>query len=185
MGSGNPKIWTPAIRLIHWGLACSVLVSWLTPHGPSWLHDGAGCAVLALAFSRFLIGCAGRRQDRFGSFVASPATTLAYARRVLSGSEPRYLGHNPLGGWMIVALLGTGFVAGVSGWLYTTDRFWGLAWMEAIHGTAADLLILLACVHVAGVVFTSVRQGENLVASMIHGRKPRATARHPESPVEP
>ena len=185
MGSSRLKVWTPAIRLIHWGLAFSVVVAWITHHGPPWLHDGAGYVVLALVFSRFLVGCAGRRQDRFSSFVAGPTATLEYARRVLSRTEARYLGHNPLGGWMIVTLLGTGFVASISGWLYTTDRFWGLAWMETVHGTTADLLVLLACVHVAGVIFTSIRQGENLAASMIHGRKRRITARHPESPIEP
>jgi cytochrome b len=72
---------------------------------------------------------------------------------------------------MVVALLASATTAAVTGWLYTTDAFWGVAWMEALHDTAADLLLILAMLHVAGVIFTSIRQRKNLVAAMLNGRK--------------
>ena len=84
------------------------------------------------------------------------------------------MGHNPLGGWMIVALLATALAAAISGWVYTTDAFWGVAWVERVHVFFAELLLLLAALHVAGVAFTSIRHRENLVAAMLHGKK-RAT----------
>ena len=86
---------------------------------------------------------------------------------------------------MIAALLAAAFGAGLTGWLYTTDRFWGLEWMEDLHEGFANLLLILVLLHIAGVVFTSIRQGENLAASMVHGWKPRTTSRHPENPIEP
>ena len=72
---------------------------------------------------------------------------------------------------MIIALLATGLAASLSGWLYTTDAFWGLAWVEEIHVFFANLLLILAALHIVGVVFTSFRQHENLIAAMLHGRK--------------
>ena len=85
---------------------------------------------------------------------------------------------------MIVALIVTILAACISGWLFTTDRYWGYEWVIVFHATLSDLLVALVIAHVAGVVFTSVRQGENLVGSMIHGRKPATTRRHPEAAAD-
>ena len=62
-------------------------------------------------------------------------------------------------------------LVGVTGWLYTTDRYWGVAWVEELHSTLSDILFLFVALHLLGVVFTSARHRENLVASMLHGRK--------------
>jgi cytochrome b len=118
-----------------------------------------------------LWGFVGPRHARFVGFVRAPRPTLLHAVQVLRGVAPRHVGHNPLGAWMIVALLVAVSLAAGSGWLYVTDRFWGVEWVEAMHETLADLLLLLAVLHVAGVLFESLRQRENLVAAMLHGRK--------------
>lgn len=183
-GAEQVRVWDLPVRIVHWGLVVGVATAWFTGHGPPWLHDGTGYAVLALVSLRFIRGVFGPRADRFTRFVPGAGETLAYARKVRRGQEPRFLGHNPLGGWMIVALLMAAFGAGVSGWLYTTDRFWGVEWVEDLHESLANLLVILIVIHVAGVVFTSLRQGENLVAAMVHGRKPRTTSVHPEEPID-
>ena len=72
---------------------------------------------------------------------------------------------------MVMALLADAVATGVTGWLYTTDRFWGMAWLEELHGVLGHLLLPLLALHVAGVVFTPLRQRENRVAAMLHGRK--------------
>ena len=184
-GTGRVRVWGLPVRIVHWGLVLCVAVAWLTGHGPAWLHDGAGYVLLALIGLRVIRGIFGPPADRFARFVAGWRGTLGYARKVLSRREPRFLGHNPLGAWMIVALLTVGFATGLTGWLYTTDRFWGVAWLESLHvGLAVSMLVLIFC-HIAGVVFTSFRQGENLAAAMVHGCKPKTTARHPETAIDP
>jgi cytochrome b len=97
--------------------------------------------------------------------------TLRYARRTLAGTEPRHVGHNPLGGWMVLALFA--WIAGLAltGWLYTTDRFWGDETVERIHEAVAWSLLGLVAIHVAGVLVASRRHRENLVRSMVDGRK--------------
>ncbi len=165
------RVWDPFVRSAHWTLVLCVGLAWLTREGPPRVHDLAGHAALAVVAVRILWGFVGPPHARFADFVRGPRATLRYARALLAGREPRFLGHNPLGGWMILALLSTVVATGLSGWLLTTDAFWGSQAMEALHDATADLLLLLIAGHVAGVVFTSRRHGENLVVAMITGRK--------------
>lgn len=163
------KVWDPVVRLVHWCMVASVLTAWLVTDGR--IHDAAGYSLLALIALRIFWGFVGPDNACFSSFIAAPDSVLQYARQVCAGREPRHIGHNPLGGWMIIALIATGLAATLSGWLYTTDAFWGVAWVERMHSLLAYLLLALAAVHVVGVVFTSIRQRENLIAAMFHGRK--------------
>jgi len=168
---GQVKVWDPLVRIGHWLLVISVLTAWLTRHSPGRWHEWLGYAALAVVAVRVIWGFSGPRRARFVDFVRSPRVTLRYAREVLARSEPRHAGHNPLGGWMILALLVAISFVGFTGWLYTTDRFWGVEWVENLHETSSDVLIAFVLLHVVGVVFSSLRHRENLVGSMVHGRK--------------
>lgn len=181
---GRVRVWSLPARLFHWSIAIAVGIAWITHHGPPWLHDAAGYAALVLVFLRLVAGIFGPERHRFAAFIAGPRATLAYSGRIVAGREPRFLGHNPLGGWMIVALLAVTAGAGFTGWLYTTKQFWGVQWVAILHSSLADILLFLIVFHIAGVAFTSVRQGENLVSAMVHGRKLRTTRRHPEPPAD-
>lgn len=169
--SPTVKVWDALVRVGHWSLVLSVIIAWLTRHGGGRWHEWIGYAALVIVAVRLVWGWTGSPHARFRDFVRSAAVTWQYARQMLAGREPRYLGHNPLGGWMIVALLLTVTLVGVSGWLYTTDRFWGVEWVETVHSKSADVLLILAAVHVAGAVYASFRHRENLVAAMLHGHK--------------
>ena len=124
------KVWDRFVRSAHWSLAGCVLAAWFTAELKlKWaelLHEWLGYAALAVIALRFAWGWIGPRYARFGQFVRPPAQTFSYARAVIALAEPRYLGHNPLGGWMVVALLALAAAAGASGWLSVTDRFWGM-----------------------------------------------------------
>ena len=164
-------VWNVGIRLLHWTLAASMIVSFASREGGGRLHEWTGYLALAAAGTRVLLGLVGSGYWRFSQFVRGVGTTARYARAVLASREPRHLGHNPLGAWMVLALLANAIAAGLSGWLYTTDRFWGMAWLETTHRVFGNALLPLLALHVAGVIFTSVSHHENLAAAMLHGRK--------------
>ncbi len=165
------RVWDPVVRVLHWSLALSVIGAWVTHEVSGGIHEILGYVALAIVGLRLIWGVVGSRHARWSAFIRSPAQSWAYARLVLRGQEARHLGHNPLGGWMIVALLGAVSAASLSGWLFVTDAFWGVPWVEELHARCADALLVLVPLHVAGVIFTSRRQRENLVAAMWHGRK--------------
>jgi len=72
---------------------------------------------------------------------------------------------------MAVVLLAATALTAATGWMYTTDRYWGEVWVEQLRGGGSDILLALATIHVLGIGFTSLRQRENLAAAMLHGRK--------------
>jgi cytochrome b len=163
-------VWDPFVRAAHWSLVAGVTGAWLTRTGGA-LHEWLGYGTLALVVARVAWGCVGPTYARFANFVRRPAVVASYTRDVLRGREARHVGHNPLGGYMIVALLCTVAATGASGWIYTTDRYWGIEWVERLHSLLADALLVLIALHVAGVIAASVSHGENLIAAMVHGRK--------------
>lgn len=165
------RVWDLWVRIGHWLLVLSVTAAWFTRHGGGAWHEWLGYAALAIVAVRIVWGFVGSTHARFADFVYPPQAVIAYTRQLVRRREAHYLGHNPLGGYMVLALLVTVALTAISGWLYTTDRFWGIEWVGNTHERLSDLLLLLIALHVAGVVFTSAREGQNLVAAMIHGRK--------------
>jgi len=159
------------VRTGHWALVASIAAAWLTRKGWGAVHEWTGYAALALVALRLAWGFAGPRYARFSQFIHGQAQTLRYAGRVLEGNEPRHIGHNPLGAWMIVALLTISAFACLSGWLFTTDRYWGNERVEDLHEALAITLLVLGALHVSGVAAASLRHRENLVGAMFHGYK--------------
>lgn len=109
------RVWDPVVRIFHWSLVASFTIAWLTGEEESRPHVLAGYAVIGLVLIRVVWGFVGTKYARFRDFVYPPAAVLAYAREMLAGKSKRYLGHNPLGGMMVIALLLSLLAASVTG----------------------------------------------------------------------
>ena len=168
------KVYDGLVRLAHLVFIGGVAAAWFTRHAPGRWHEWIGYVVMTALAIRLLWGFIGTQAARFPRFVRGPRATLRYARDLAHGRAPRYLGHNPLGGWMIAALLLTLSVVVVSGWMFTTDRWFGFAWVIYTHEIATWVLFALIPLHVGGVIHASRAHRENLVAAMLHGKKPAA-----------
>jgi cytochrome b len=171
MKSFGIRVWDPFVRLFHWCLALSFVIAWFSANSWNDLHMWAGCAAAGLVAARIAWGLVGTPYARFSQFVRLPQRILAYLKAIYRGGEHRYVGHNPAGGAMVVALILTMGATSASGWALTTDAFWGVAWMQKLHNALADGLLFLVCTHLAGVTLASFRHRENLVFAMINGRK--------------
>jgi cytochrome b len=174
MKADRQAVWDLPVRLMHWGLVVAVGVAWFSGEETLRRHVWAGYAALLIVALRVVWGAIGSRHARFGDFMRPPRAVFAYVMALRARSEERYLGHNPLGGWMIAVLLLDLVLVCVSGWMYTLDAFWGLAWLEWSHRVSAWALIALIVLHVGGVIFSSRRHRENLIVSMITGWKKRS-----------
>lgn len=99
------KVWDIAVRIFHWSLVVMFFVAYFSGDEENMLHVYAGYGVLALTVFRIVWGFVGTKHARFTDFIYGPAATIRYAKSILSFKPLHYLGHNPLGGWMVVALL--------------------------------------------------------------------------------
>jgi len=191
------KVWDIAVRVGHWSLVVLFAVAYLTGEiDVETLHAWAGYVILGIVLFRILWGFVGTRHARFTDFVFGWRTTAAYARSLLTLRPRHYLGHNPLGGWMVVALLVTLLLVSWSGLeLYATEGKGPLAggstvlvgsaqangkearedggdslW-EDVHEGLASFCLMLVVLHIGGVLVSSLLHRENLVRAMITGRK--------------
>jgi cytochrome b len=165
------KVWDLFVRVFHWSLAGLFVVAYATGDEIEKVHIAAGYTIAALLSLRILWGFVGPRHARFSSFVRPPREVLAYVRDVMLLRAPRYIGHNPAGGAMILALLAMLAATCATGFMMTTDAFWGAKWIEDVHEILANLTVALIVLHVLGVLAASFEHGENLVRAMITGRK--------------
>ncbi|WP_036233224.1 cytochrome b/b6 domain-containing protein [Marinobacterium litorale] len=165
------KVWDPLVRLFHWSLVASFAVAYISSEEWQELHETCGYIVVGLICFRLLWGLIGSPYARFSQFVRHPRTVFAYLHDIRHGREARYLGHNPAGGMMVVALLAGLGALTFTGWLATTDRYWGVDWVQELHAVIGNGILLLVGLHVAGVILASLRHRESLVRSMLHGRK--------------
>ncbi|WP_316238911.1 cytochrome b/b6 domain-containing protein [Bradyrhizobium sp. SZCCHNR1015] len=165
------QVWDLPLRLWHWMLAVLVLIAWMTPNVHDGLHRIAGYAILGLLAFRLIWGIIGTRHSRFRSLRARLRATPAYLWNLRRGRTGRYLGLNPAGTAMQLALLLLLIVSAVTGAMQVTVRFFGVWWVEDTHEVTSYLLIPLVVLHVAGVVLVSRLQHENLACAMLTGRK--------------
>lgn len=182
------RVWDIFVRVFHWLLVALFAVAYVTEDDVLQLHVWTGYAVGLLVVLRIAWGFVGSRHARFSDFVTSPAAGRAYLVGLLRFRGRRYLGHSPAGGAMVLALLamlllivGSGLAlyaardgAGPLADLVPMSRPLGRT-LKGVHEFLANATLVLIGFHILGVLLASLVHGENLIRSMINGRKPRRT----------
>jgi cytochrome b len=165
------RVWDLPVRVFHWGLAASFCAAYLLSDSERLrqVHMMFGYTVLGLIAFRAAWGFVGTRYARFASFLFGPGEVLNYLGGVARARPQRHLGHNPAGSWAIYAILVLGAATGVSGHLMSSGT--GGEGVEELHEALANAWLLVAFVHVAGVLVASLAHRENLAASMVTGYK--------------
>lgn len=179
------RVWDLPTRLFHWTLAVAVVVSYVTSGEegtPFVVHTISGYVVALLLVFRLIWGFVGSAHSRFSDFVYSGRSVKDYARRLLQFDPPRFVGHNPLGGWMVILMLvvlaGTvvsgllsGDDDGGAGILLPLVAAPGGEGLKEVHEVFGNAIVVLAGIHVLAVFADWLLTGDNLVMAMITGRK--------------
>lgn len=184
--AGGVRVWDLPTRLFHWLLVLLVAASLYTGNvggvaEMDW-HMRTGYAILSLVVFRLAWGVVGSRHSRFRAFVRGPRAVLAYARGLARGLPQRVLGHNPLGGWSVVAMLATLALQAVTGLFANDDiltegplaKYVSKALSDrltAVHDLGANLLYLLIALHLSAVFGYLLVKKDNLIRPMLSGRK--------------
>ncbi len=199
--AGTVRVWDPVVRIGHWSLVALFAAAYATGEWEADPHSLLGYGVAAVVALRVLWGFVGTRHARFRAFLRGPRETLDYLRRFAAGRPPHYLGHNPAGGWMIVALLAMLAATVVTGLeTYGSQGHGPLAvpaaevrtqaavredgghrpkrrrsarerFWKELHEGCVNATLLLVLLHVAGALVASAVHRENLVRAMITGDK--------------
>ncbi|WP_170221825.1 cytochrome b/b6 domain-containing protein [Neptunomonas concharum] len=178
-------VWDISVRIFHWSLVAGIGFLWYSGEEGgnimTW-HMYVGYTMLGLILYRLLWGIYGSTYARFSYFIKSPGKTFNYAKDFLKGESPHYLSHNPLGGWMAIVLMSLVFIQAATG-LFATDDIitegplFSLVdestayLLTEIHEINFNLLLLCAGLHIAAVLYHRFVKGEDLVKSMITGKK--------------
>lgn len=177
-------VWDLPVRIFHWALAALVVFSFVTGRiGGAWMewHLKSGYAILALLAFRLLWGLAGSDTARFASFMHPPRAAIAYVRARLGGRDPGVLGHNPLGGWVVIAMLAALAFQATTG-LFSDDEIAtqgplavkvsnaAVSRMSALHSYNEWVIVALVALHVLAIAIYRFAWRVSLVPPMIHGR---------------
>jgi cytochrome b len=179
------QVWDIPTRLFHWILVGLVVLSFITGKiGVTAMryHEWSGFAILVLVVFRIMWGFIGGQQSRFSNFVKGPAAVIRYASSLLRKDSKPHIGHNPLGGWTILALLaslliqvGTGLFANddilTEGPLYALVSKQTSDWLTGVHHLNQKILLVLVLIHIAAAIFYLIAKRENLIKPMISGNK--------------
>ncbi|QTR54158.1 cytochrome b/b6 domain-containing protein [Thiothrix unzii] len=165
-------VWDLPTRVFHWSFALSFAGAYLTAESERYrdIHLALGYVFLGMLVFRLVWGLVGTAYVRFRAFWFKPAEIVAYLRALLSPHPQHYVGHNPAGGVAIFLLLALGLLISVSG----LGLYWEIGdedWFEELHEIAANVMLLVVGVHIAGVLVSSVLHKENLVRAMFNGYK--------------
>ncbi|MBR0783580.1 cytochrome b/b6 domain-containing protein [Bradyrhizobium iriomotense] len=169
--SRTVAVWDLPLRLWHWAFAASILAAWFTPTVYDRVHRIVGYTVLGLLAFRLVWGFWGSRYSRFRMVGVRLRAAPRYLWNLRRGISGRYIGLNPAGTLMLVALLLAVAVSAITGAMSVTVTFFGLWWVEDTHHYSSDAVIVLVVLHVLGVLLMGLLQRENLIRAMITGRK--------------
>lgn len=181
----NVRVWDWPVRAVHWAMVILLVMLVVTAkiggNAMEW-HMRAGETMLALVLFRITWGFAGSRHARFAGFLRGPAAVGSYARSLLRSPHEFHVGHNPLGGWMVIAILVALLVQTATG-LFSNDdvltegplvRLITKDLSDSIssfHRKNAWFVVTLACVHIAAVLFYWFAFNENLTKAMFSGAR--------------
>lgn len=164
-------VWDWVVRVGHWTLACAFLTAYFTAESESLrlIHTTSGLVALAVVLFRIVWGFVGSRHALFINFIRSPKEAMTYLKHLRRATPDHHTGHNPAGGWAVIALLGLTALTAAAGLANYNE--WGGHMMEKAHGVLANLSLGLVIVHVLAVAVSSWLHRENLLNPMFTGIK--------------
>lgn len=188
------RAWDWPTRAFHWTLVLCIVNAWASIQFAARVGDNSlvwhrwnGYAILVLVVFRLIWGIAGSSTARFSGFVRWPWHAAGYALDLLRGRSRHFLGHNPLGSWMVLILLAAVAAQAIGG-LYSIDHNEIIAGplkrtidhdlaivVGKWHAWFFNVLVGLACVHILANALYGAVKGEPLILAMMTGRKPRWT----------
>ncbi|MGS0694577.1 cytochrome b/b6 domain-containing protein [Shewanella sp. 0m-4] len=176
------KVWDLPTRVFHWGMLCLLGGLWWTADaGEMEWHQILAYGLMILIAVRLIWGLVGSDTARFSHFVYSPKTVIHYLNRTRREGISSSIGHNPVGGYMVVTLITLICIQLITGLFATDDIFTEgplysfvssdtASWLTWLHKKNFDLILILAAMHVLAVGVHMIK-GDKILGAMFSGYK--------------
>ncbi len=176
-------VWDMPVRVFHWLLVICFAGAWLTSESErlAMIHYAFGYTACLLVLIRLVWGLIGTRYARFSQFLKSSRAIFEHFMAMLRGHPHHDVGHNPAGGLAMFALMLLILLIGFTGYLTAKEFFGNFA--SEVHEALASLVLGLVIVHIIAAIGMSVIEKQNLVRSMVTGKKsgfPEQGIRYPQ-----
>lgn len=164
-------VWDRFVRLFHWALVGCVVANFFIVDDGETLHQWLGYAASALVLARVVWGFVGTPYARFSNFFPTPARLRAHLVHMKQHRSAPAAGHNPLGALMMLSLMAMVLGLGTTGFLQTTDQFWGVAWLQTLHERLGQALIAFTGLHALAALVMGRLERTHLIRAMVTGVK--------------
>lgn len=176
-------VWDLPIRVFHWLLVVSFAGAWLTAESEAqqMIHYAFGYSACGLVLFRIVWGLVGTRYARFNQFIKGTSKTTHHIKSLLNRQQDHELGHNPVGAVAMVLLMVLILMLGLTGYWIVKDLLGEL--VGEVHEIIASMAMAVVTVHVAAAILMSFLKDENLIKSMVTGKKMGTSDQAIPSPV--
>lgn len=164
-------VWDAPVRVFHWLLVISFAGAWISSESErlQMIHYAFGYSACALVIFRIIWGIIGTRYARFSQFIKGPTETIHHIKSLLTGKQHVGLGHNPAGALAMVSLMALVLLIGLTGYLSVKELLGDI--VGEAHEVIASITMAVVIIHIAAAIIMSFMQKENLVKSMVTGKK--------------
>lgn len=178
-------VWDLPVRLFHWLLVISLLGAWYTSDGERDLlnyHLKIGYFILGLILFRIIWGIFGTKYALFSQFIPTRHELICYLQKLKQKPNYNTIGHNPLGGLMVVLMLSLVLSQAISGLFMNDDIFTSGPYYESvsssvqkfmslIHHNVFDVIIIISILHISAICYYLLVKKINLIVPMFTGYK--------------
>ncbi|WP_062059545.1 cytochrome b/b6 domain-containing protein [Cellvibrio sp. OA-2007] len=181
--TAQQRLWDWPVRICHWSMVMLIAACWWTAEEHEIVyHSYCAYALLGVVLFRIYWGFFGSSTARFSQFLRKPSAVFAYLKSLGQREVKPASGHNPLGGYSVLALL---FVVllqiGLGLFAIDVDGFDGGPFADYLsfktsrmitgwHEIIFNVLLAFIALHIAAIVYYLLWRRQNLTAAMLRGK---------------
>lgn len=181
--AASRRLWDWPVRICHWSMVILIAACWWTAEEHEIVyHSYCAYALLGVVVFRIYWGFFGSSTARFSQFLRAPGAVFAYVKTLSQRDVKPASGHNPLGGYSVLALLFIVLLQIVLGlFSIDVDGFDGGPYADFLsfktsrmitgwHEITFNVLLGFIALHIIAILYYRLWRRQNLTASMLHGK---------------